>query len=124
MTIIAVAAGGAIGALLRFGTAQLAFRLFGAGFPVGTLTVNVVGSLVMGLCAAWFAAHPVPVEWRSFITVGGLGALTTFSTFSLDAVALAERGAPGLAALYVGSSLVLSIGALWLGLSIVRSFHA
>lgn len=124
MTIFAVAAGGALGALLRFGITQAAFRLFGTGFPVGTLTVNVVGSLLMGLCAAWFASQPVAVEWRSFLTVGGLGALTTFSTFSLDAVALFERGNPGLAALYVGLSVALSLGGLWLGLGIVRGLQA
>lgn len=119
--ILAIAVGGALGAVSRFGVQALMLRLFGAGFPVGTLAVNVVGSLLMGFLAHWFISRGVSPEWRNLVLVGFLGALTTFSTFSLDAVALYERGEMGLAALYVIASVVLSIGALFAGLAISRS---
>ena len=119
--ILAIAAGGALGALGRFGVQNLMLRLFGAGFPLGTLTVNVVGSLLMGFLAHWFLSRGVAPEWRNLILVGFLGALTTFSTFSLDVAALYERGELGLAAFYVILSVVLSVGALFVGLMISRS---
>lgn len=119
--ILAIAAGGALGAVSRFGVQSLMLRLFGTGFPLGTLAVNVVGSLLMGFLAHWFLTRGVAPEWRNLLLIGFLGALTTFSTFSLDAVALYERGEPGLAALYVVLSVVLSIGALFVGLLISRS---
>ena len=123
-TILAIAAGGALGAVSRYGVQILTIRLFGTGFPFGTLAVNVAGSLIMGFVAQWFLARGVSAELRSFVMVGGLGALTTFSPFSLDAVALYERGEPGLAALYVGLSVLLSVGGLVAGLAASRAFFA
>lgn len=120
-TIIAIAVGGAAGALGRYGTQALALRLFGAGFPYGTLIVNVAGSFLMGLLAHWFLVRGVSAEVRSLVLVGCLGALTTFSTFSLDAAALYQRGELGAAAVYVILSVVLSIGALFAGLALSRS---
>lgn len=120
-TIIAIAAGGAAGALGRYGMQALALRLFGAGFPYGTLIVNVAGSFLMGLLAHWFLVRGVSAEVRSLVLVGCLGALTTFSTFSLDAAALYQRGELGAAAAYVILSVVLSIGALFAGLALSRS---
>jgi len=120
-TIIAIAAGGAAGALGRYGMQALALRLFGAGFPYGTLIVNVAGSFLMGLLAHWFLVRGVSAEVRSLVLVGCLGALTTFSTFSLDAAALYQRGELGAAAAYVILSVMLSIGALFAGLALSRS---
>ncbi|PJK28510.1 fluoride efflux transporter CrcB [Minwuia thermotolerans] len=118
--LIAVALGGALGALGRYGVQALMLRLFGAGFPLGTLTVNVAGSLLMGFLVHLLVARGASPELKSFLLIGCLGALTTFSTFSLDAVSLYERGAVGLAALYVAASVVLSIGALFAGVSLAR----
>ena len=122
--MIAIALGGAIGAVLRFAVVQTTFRLWGTGFPVGTLVVNVVGSLAMGLAVEWLTARGLPDIWRAFLTVGLLGALTTFSTFSLDVALLHGRGEMALAALYVMLSVCLSVGALFLGLWIGRGTFA
>lgn len=122
--ILAVALGGAIGAVLRYGVVQTTFRLWGTGFPVGTLIVNVAGSLAMGLAVEWLTARGLPDFWRAFITVGLLGALTTFSTFSLDVALLHGRGEMALAALYVMLSVCLSVGALFLGLWLGRGMIA
>jgi CrcB protein len=119
--ILAIAAGGALGAVSRFGVQSLMIRMSGTGFPLGTLIVNVVGSLLMGFLAHWFISRGVAPEWRNLVLVGFLGALTTFSTFSLDVAALYERGELGSAALYVMLSVVLSVGALFAGLAISRS---
>ncbi|CZT37306.1 MULTISPECIES: fluoride efflux transporter CrcB [Rhizobium/Agrobacterium group] len=98
-----------------------AARLFGFGFPYGTLTVNVVGSVVMGLLTEFFVFRSgLPQELRLFLTTGLLGGFTTFSTFSLDAVTLWERGQWGVAAGYVALSLVLSMAGLFVGLMLIR----
>ncbi|WP_417517615.1 fluoride efflux transporter CrcB [Minwuia sp.] len=122
--ILAVAAGGALGAVGRFGVQIVMIRAFGAGFPLGTLVVNVIGSLMMGFLAHWFLSRGVSPELRNFVLIGCLGALTTFSTFSLDAVTLYQRGEIGAAALYVILSVVLSIGALFAGLALSRMMFA
>ena len=100
LTVAKVALGGAIGASLRYLTGVATLRLMGPGFPWGTLTVNVVGSLAMGLFAA-FVAHRGGQAWAPFVMTGVLGGFTTFSAFSLDAVTLFERGQFGTAALYL-----------------------
>ncbi|MFN3656874.1 MAG: fluoride efflux transporter CrcB [Pseudolabrys sp.] len=121
MGYLIVFLGGGIGAALRHGVNLGAARLFGTAFPYGTLTVNVVGSLAMGLLAAYFAFKGDATQhWRLFLTTGVLGGFTTFSAFSLDAALLYERGAVGLAALYVLISVALSIGGLFAGLAMVR----
>ena len=115
--------GGGIGAALRHGVNIAAARLFGTSFPYGTLTVNVVGSLVMGLLTAYFAFKvDISQHWRLFLTTGILGGFTTFSTFSLDVAVLWERGAIGLCALYVALSLAVSIGLLFFGLWLMRHY--
>ena len=119
--IIAIAIGGAAGAVGRHFVNIGMASLLGHGFPWGTLTVNVVGSLIMGLLVHLMAVSwTVSPEIRALLTVGGLGAFTTFSTFSLDAVVLYERGAIGAAAIYVIVSVVAAIGALFLGLRLGR----
>jgi CrcB protein len=114
--------GGGIGAALRHGVNVATLRLLGPGFPWGTLTVNVVGSLAMGLLAAWFAFKGVSGgHWRLFLATGVLGGFTTFSAFSLDAALMMERQDFPAAALYVAVSVVCSIGALFLGLWLTRA---
>ena len=119
-TLIQVALGGALGAVSRYLTGIAALRLTGHGFPWGTLTVNVVGSFLMGLLVVGLA-HLGGNRFLPFLMTGFLGGFTTFSAFSLDAVSLYEKGATGQAASYVLASVVLSLGALLLGLILARS---
>lgn len=114
MQVLLVATGGAVGAVARYGVGLAALRL-GAGFPWGTLIVNVIGGLAMGL----LAARTEDPNLRLLLGVGVLGGFTTFSAFSIETVRLMQSE-PHLAALYVASSLVLSIGACWLGLVLGR----
>lgn len=115
--------GGGLGAALRHGVNLGAARLLGTNFPYGTLTVNVVGSLAMGLLAGWFAFEGAPSQhWRLLLTTGVLGGFTTFSTFSLDTALLYERGEFGLAALYVVASVAAGVGGLFAGLALIRNF--
>ena len=96
MSYVIVFLGGGIGAALRHGINILAARTLGTGFPHGTLIINVTGSLIMGLVAAWFAFKgDASQHWRLFLTTGILGGYTTFSAFSLDAALLYERGEIG-----------------------------
>ena len=119
--VIQVALGGALGAVLRYLTGIGLIRLFGhTPFPLGVLAVNVVGSLLMGLFIA-LAAQRGLTHLSPFVATGILGGFTTFSAFSLEAVTLWERGALGLAALYVLANVTLSIGALFVGLALGRS---
>ena len=121
MTVLLVAMGGAFGASLRYLTVQAAARAFGAGFPHGTLLVNVVGSLLMGIAAHAALRGALGGPGVAFAMTGVLGGFTTFSAFSLDAVALAEAGRAGAAAAYAGLSVALSLGALFAGLALARS---
>lgn len=122
MNVIAIAAGGAIGALLRHGVNMLAV---GWVFPWGTLFVNVSGSLVMGLLVGAFALFwDAPQALRAFLTVGLLGAFTTFSTFSMDSVLMLQKGQIVEAVSYILASVLLSIGGMALGLLLVRMIPA
>lgn len=94
MNYLIVFLGAGIGGTCRHGVNVAAARAFGTGFPVGTLAVNVAGSLVMGLLIGWFAHRADPgAAWRLLLTTGFLGGFTTFSAFSLDVAVLWERGA-------------------------------
>jgi len=122
MLYLIVFAGAGIGGALRHGVNVGAARLFGYGFPFGTLIVNVLGSFLIGLLAGWFAFRPgVPQDMRLFLTTGILGGFTTFSAFSLDAALLIERNAYALAAAYLLGSVTASLVALFLGLALFRS---
>lgn len=121
LNILAIAAGGATGAVSRHFVGVAASRAFGSGFPVGTMTVNVLGSFVMGVIAAMFALRWSGSETaRLLLATGFLGGFTTFSAFSLDVALLWERGEPVLAVAYVLGSVILSILALFGGLALVR----
>ncbi|OUS22582.1 fluoride efflux transporter CrcB [Litorivita pollutaquae] len=109
--LLQVAVGGAIGASLRYLTNVGAMRVMGAGFPWGTMTVNVVGSFLMGVLVLYLAQKG-GTRFAPFLMTGLLGGFTTFSAFSLDALTIFERGQAGLAALYVGASVVLSLAAI------------
>lgn len=115
-----VALGGAIGSCLRYLTGVGVVRLVGhQPFPVAIITVNVIGSFLMGVFVV-AAAHRGLTHLSPLVMTGLLGGFTTFSAFSLEAVTLFERGAVAQAALYVGLSVGLSIGALVLGLMAAR----
>lgn len=122
-TLLSVAAGGAIGATLRYALAGSIGRAMGHGFPWGTLMVNVLGSALMGVLAVVLMER-FPGAWgryAPFLMTGVLGGFTTFSAFSLDALYLIERGRLVAAALYVGGSVFLCIFGLWLGLAAARA---
>ncbi|WP_454797477.1 fluoride efflux transporter CrcB [Novosphingobium lindaniclasticum] len=124
-----VALGGGVGSWLRFLTGLGWTTVIGparaGAFPYGTLTVNVLGSLAMGLLAGWLLRHTAEGETaRLLIGVGVLGGFTTFSSFSLDTIALAMRGQLGLAAFYVAISLIAGFAALFAGFSITKGVAA
>ena len=120
--IIFIAVGGAIGAVLRHAVGVQLLRWLGAGFPFSTLVVNVVGSFVIGALVEIMALRwSVPLETRAFLTIGILGAFTTFSTFSLDVFVLYERGAIVSMVVYVAASVVLSVLGLVAGLQLFRA---
>jgi CrcB protein len=123
MGFLIVFLGGGVGAAVRHGINLGVTRLLGNGFPYATFLINITGSFIMGLMGAYFAFKgDAPQHWRLFLTTGVLGGYTTFSTFSLDAALLYERGELGLAAVYVISSVVVGIVGLFAGLALVRHF--
>jgi CrcB protein len=123
--ILAVALGGALGAVARYKTAGWTVAMVGHGFPWGTLAVNVIGSFAMGVLIELGALKlTLSAEMRAFLATGFLGAFTTFSTFSLDVATLWERGALMPAGLYIAVSVALSILALFAGLAVVRGVFA
>ena len=122
MSYLVVFAGAGIGGALRHGVNVASARLFGYGFPYGTLIVNVLGSFLMGVLAGYFLLRTgAPQSVRLFLTTGILGGFTTFSAFSLDAALLLERHFYWSAAIYMAGSVLLSIVALFAGLSIYRT---
>lgn len=120
MFYLIVFLGAGIGGALRHG-ANLAFARLSSTFPFGTLTVNLTGSLMMGLLTGYFMSRTgLPQHLRLFLTTGFLGGFTTFSTFSLDVVVLVERHSYWLAASYVCASVLVGIAALFAGLAVFR----
>src|SRR5207248_6651636 len=104
---------------LRHTINVLCARFIGTAFPYGTFIINITGSTIMGLIAGYLAFKGEASQpWRLFLMTGILGGYTTFSAFSLDAALLYDRGAIGLAALYVVGSVVLSIAGLFAGLAL------
>jgi CrcB protein len=120
-SLIAIACGGALGALGRHFLAHWVMGWAGGGFPWGIFLVNVVGCFLMGILIEGLSRFGTPfAEARAFLSVGLLGAFTTFSTFSMDSVLLIERGQWLAAAGYIVGSVVLAIGGLYLGMALVR----
>ena len=119
--LLIVAIGGAIGAVARQQSNQFIMRIFGGEFPIGAMFVNVFGSFIMGLLFELFTSKiTISYEWRSLIFTGVLASFTTFSSFALDVVLLTERNEYFNALIYIGGSVVLSIGFLFLGLWAMR----
>jgi len=119
MNIALVFLGAGLGGTLRHGVNLIAARA-GSTFPWGTFSINVLGSVLMGLVTGWFALRGGPPQARLFIATGILGGFTTFSTFSLEAFGLIERGEPGAALAYMLGSVIAGVGGLFLGLLLMR----
>ncbi len=124
--IFYVALGGAIGASARHLLSQASLRLFGPGFPVGTLCANILGSLLIGVLAGYLAhkAGQSGQTLRLFLGVGVLGGFTTFSAFSLESFLMLEKKAYGAFMAYVSSSVLISLAALALGLWLSRGWFS
>lgn len=119
--ILAIAAGGAVGAVLRFIVSTNVQRVMGKDFPYGTLTVNVLGSLLMGFLFIMLVERQISsIELRSGLLFGLLGAFTTFSSFSFETLALLESGDWGKALINVFISVTCCLLATWVGLGIGR----
>ncbi len=129
-SLLYVACGGAIGASLRYVLGLAAARSLGPDYPYGTMAANVLGGFLMGVLAGWLAfkvvgpSETVSENLKLFLGVGLLGGFTTFSTFSLDAVTMLEKKAYGSFLGYSVGSVVLSIGAVMIGLMLARKVFA
>lgn len=121
--LMSVAAGGAVGAAGRYLVSSYVTHWTGSEYPFGTMTVNVVGAFIMGALVTLMgiAWSPGP-EVRSFLTTGVLGGFTTFSLFSLDVAAMIERGDLATATIYATASVLLCVGAFFLGTHMMRTF--
>jgi CrcB protein len=118
---LAIAAGGALGALLRYWVSTASHALLGSGFPFGTMMVNTLGSLAMGFLAVLFLDRAaLGPELRAAVLVGVLGSFTTFSTFSLETLSLLENGSRLKALTNVAANLSLCLLAVWLGVTAGR----
>jgi len=114
-SVVAVALGGACGALTRYGAGRLVRTLTDTPFPWATWAVNLVGCLLIGLAVPMLAALQVGDEGRFFLVVGFLGSFTTFSTYSLDTLSLVTSGHGGYALLNAAGSVVAGLVCVWIG---------
>ncbi len=115
-----IAVGGAFGALARFGVSTLVYQAGGGTFPSGTLVVNITGSLLIGVLMELFDAAVIPPEWRSLLTIGFLGAYTTFSTYTYETIQMLREGEFGLATLNVIGSNAAGLGSVVAGIYVAR----
>ena len=121
MNLLAIAIGGATGSLCRYGMSNTIYFLLGRGFPYGTLAVNILGSIIMGIAYVLMIEKvEVSPEWRMGIIVGLLGAFTTFSTFSIETLDLLKAGENLKAGLNVFLSVTLCISGCWIGMVLAR----
>ncbi len=118
MIVLGVMVAGACGAVLRYSVDHVVQRRAGSDFPLGTLVINVTGSLVLGFLTGSALHHGVSAAWLTVAGTGLIGAYTTFSTFTFDAVRLAEAERWGLSLLNVAVSITLGLGAAALGLAL------
>lgn len=119
--LLFIAAGGALGAVMRFMVSNAVYSVAGRDFPYGTLAVNVLGSLLMGALYVLLVERLTDaVEWRAFLLIGVLGAFTTFSTFSMETVALLEGGEPFRALMNILLSVTVCVLATWVAVVAVR----
>jgi fluoride exporter len=120
MLLLSIFAGGALGALARYGLAGWVYARFGTEFPWGTLAVNMVGSLALGLLLPLFDMQAPLTHLRGFVTVGCIGAFTTFSTFAFEALTLIQDGEWARALAYVAVSVLLGLTCIASGLALAR----
>ena len=121
ITVIAIAVGGALGALFRYFLGNQISIMFGTNFPWSIFLINVIGSLLMGITIESFNLFSVSNEpMQKFMTIGILGAFTTFSTFSLDVINLVMKNRLADAFIYIFASVILAIGFLFLGMQLVK----
>lgn len=122
MTYLAISIGAVLGANARYLLATAVAQRFGSSFPLGTLLINVTGSFAIGVVMTLVNERAAGPDWlRPGVAVGFLGAYTTFSTFSYETVALAQRGATGLALLNIAASVGASLVGAYLGISLTRA---
>lgn len=120
-----IAVGGAVGSVARFWLGTLIQQRVGAGFPLGTLVINITGSLLLGFLWRFALASPtISPEIRALLTTGFCGGYTTFSTFSFETATLIEDGQYERAAMYVGLSVVISLAGTFLGFAAARELIA
>lgn len=120
--MLAIAAGGAVGAVLRWLLAGSVQRLAGGAFPWGTFAVNALGSFLIGFLFVYMVERSAASElWRLALTVGMLGALTTFSTYSLESLRLLQSGAMAMAMANVLGQILVCMSLTWLGIQLARS---
>lgn len=124
--LVLVALGGGAGAVARYLVGIQALKRLGMAWPYGTLSVNVIGGLLMGVLAGWLAYRGGADQerWRVLLGVGVLGGFTTFSAFSLETALMIQKRAYGQAFSYAGASVLLSVAALFLGLILARRVFA
>ena len=119
---LSISLGAILGANSRYCTNRLALRIYGPGFPYGTLAINVAGSLILGFFMAWAVSRlAVDSRWRLFVVVGFCGGFTTFSSYAFESVALAERGQWALAGVNILSNNLLSLAAVLAGMALARA---
>jgi len=120
-TYLAIAFGGALGAVSRYWLSTAVERFNGSSFPMGTFAVNLLGSFLIGMLFILFAEKLSLVEqWRPVLVIGFLGAMTTFSTFSLDALLLFQQGHYNTALFYILGSVVVCLFAAFAGMQVSR----